>query len=592
MKTRFFLPILTLIAGLLLAALVLSASMVWQSASAADTASFTLSILHTNDVHSHYNQYSNDGSICTDEANCLSGVARMKTLIDQLRISEPNSILVDAGDQFQGTLYYKLFKADIVTLTMNTLGYQAMAIGNHEFDDGPQTLANLVDGVTFPVLGTNLDVSAEPTLAGKLFTITVITVGGEDIGLIGLTTPDTSFLSKPGPNVVFNDPAASAQNAVNTLQTLGVDKIIALTHLGYNEDIALAQTVDGLDVIVGGHSHTFVYTPTLPVSFTPPSYPKTGTLTPAGPYPTLVNAPNGDPVLITTEYCWATFFGLIRVTFDDMGKVTTFQGNPIYMSNTIVKDPTVVNMMKPYDDKVKEIYATIVGTTTVDLPVLVNGKQVCRTGECLLGDLINDAILWKVNATASPDLFQDPRSVAEPYQISLLNGGSLRAPLSGTISVGDILDVLPFGNSIATFEITGTHLISALENGLSRYGAVSGSGRFPQVAGIRYIFNPQYQIGSLLISVEVRTLEGYAPIDPAHIYRVATNDYVRTGGDGYTIFRDFAIHPYDYGPPLDETLEDYIQMLGTIDPDDIQTDRIFLSYRFLFPWVASQGLPR
>jgi 2',3'-cyclic-nucleotide 2'-phosphodiesterase (5'-nucleotidase family) len=123
---------------------------------------------------------------------------------------------------------------------------------------------------------------------------------------------------------------------------------------------------------------------------------------------------------------------------------------------------------------------------------------------------------------------------------------------------------------------------------LSRVGTTSSTERFPQISGLRYTFDPLYTAGSRLISVEVKTTAGYVPIDPQQIYRIVTNDYVRTGGDDYTIFRDFAIHPYDYGPPLDEALEDYIQMLGIIDPDDILTGRIFISYRYLFPWIASQ----
>jgi len=574
MKTRILLPLLALTSGLVLAALTLLSSMNWQSASAAGDSPFTLTILHTNDIHAHYAPYTNDGSVCNNEANCLGGSARLKTLIDQFRSAEPNSILVDAGDQFQGTLYYKLFKADIVTLTMNTLGYQSMAIGNHEFDDGPQMLARLVSGVSFPVLGTNLDVSAEPTLAGKLFTITVITVGGERIGLLGLTTPETSFLSNPGPNVKFNDPAASARTAVTALQAEGINKIIALTHLGYDEDISLAQAVDGVDVIIGGHSHTFIYTPTVPVTFTPPIYPKYGAMTPAGPYPTLVHTPNGDQVLVTTDYCWTAFLGLLRVTFDGDGKVTSFQGNPIYLADTIVKDPGVTAMMAPYDAEVQKMHARVVGTTTVNLPIDMGGQQICRMGECLLGDLLSDAMLWKTNSTFTQSLHQGSSDAEASYQIALVNGGVLRSPLTGTISIGDILEVLPFGNSIATLEITGTHLISALENGLSRLGTTSGTGRFPQVAGLRYVFNPLEPVGSRLISVEVRTEAGFVPLNPQHIYRIVTNDYVRTGGDEYNVFRDFAINPYDYGPPLDESLEDYIQMLGTIDSEDLHTGRI------------------
>jgi 5'-nucleotidase len=585
MKTRLLLPVLATLTGLLLAALFLALPQAGQTVQASSPINFSLTILHTNDIHAHYAAYNSDGSACKDEAVCLGGIARLKTLVDQYRASEPDSILVDAGDQFQGTLYYKLFKADIVTRTMNAMGYQAMAIGNHEFDDGPGMLAKLASGLSFPVLGTNLDVSGEVSLTGKLVTTTVITVDGQKIGLLGLTTPDTSFLSRPG-KVVFKDPVASAAAAVAALQAQGVDEIVALTHLGYDQDLALAQAVDGLDVIIGGHSHTFIYTPTVPMTFTMPLYPKYGTLAPAGPYPTLTHSPDGDPVLVATEYCWLAFLGRLKVTFDGAGKVVAYQGDPVYLANSIVKDPGVNAWMAPYDAQVDVLRHTAVGTTTVNLPVLVGTNQVCRTGECLLGDLVTDAMLWKVNTSGAVTTTRGPLDSGDPFQIAILNGGSFRAPLTGTISVGDVLEVLPFGNTIATFDITGTYLLAALESGLSRVGTNSGTGRFPQVAGLRFAFDPWKPAGSRLISVEVKTQSGYSPLNPQQVYRVVTNDYMRSGGDGYTIFRDKAIHPYDFGPALDEAMQDYIKKLGIINPEDLVSGRIFVRYQFFFPIIG------
>jgi len=149
-----FLPMFAIFAGLFITIIALNLTSNWQPAYAlSDT--FDLTILHTNDIHSHYAPFNNDGSVCKEGDSCMGGSARLKTEIDKNSIT--NTILIDAGDQFQGTLYYRLFKADIVTDTMNHIGYQAMAIGNHEFDDGPEMLAKLVDGVGFPILGTNLD---------------------------------------------------------------------------------------------------------------------------------------------------------------------------------------------------------------------------------------------------------------------------------------------------------------------------------------------------------------------------------------------------------------------------------------------------
>jgi len=586
-KTRLVMIIVSVGIGLALATAWLAAPQALRPAQAGPAPAFALTILHTNDIHAHYAPYNNDGSACKNQAVCLGGTARLKTLVDQYRASEPDSILVDAGDQFQGTLYYNLFKADIVTKTMNELGYQAMAIGNHEFDGGPAMLAKLAGGVNFPVLGTNLDVSQEVSLTGKLATITIVTVNGQQIGLLGLTTPDTSFSSKPG-KVTFNDPVASAQAAVTALQGMGVNKIVALTHLGYDQDIALAKAVDGLDVIIGGHTHTFIYTPTVPQTFTDPTYPKYAPLPPAGAYPTLVNSPNGEVVLVATEYYWLAFMGRLKVTFDPAGKVTAFEGNPLYLDNSIVKDPLTVAWMAPYDLQVEALRQTPVGATLVNMPVTVNFKDVCRFGECAIGDLVADAVLWKLNSVSNTLSTYSINDSSEPYQIGIFNGGMLRAPLTGTISVGDVLEVLPYGNTIATFEITGTYLLAALENGVSRRGEASGAGRFPQVSGLRFRFDPTKPVGSRVFYVEVKTLAGYTLLDPQQVYRVATSDFMRAGGDGYTMFRDMAIHPYDFGPGLDDAVMDYIKKLGIIKPSDLEGNRILLRYQWFLPFVRRQ----
>ena len=574
-----------LIGLVVVVALVLGGILLWQlqmqsaAQPAAEPAAFPLTILHTNDAHAHYTEYHNDGSTCSDGKDCLGGVARLKTLVDQERAAANGSaILVDAGDQFQGSLHYYLFKDQIVADTMNALGYQAMAIGNHEFDDGPALLGSLAGKLKFPILGANLDVSKEPSLAGKLADSTVLTVNGEKIGLIGLTTPDTASLSKPGATVVFNDPVTSAQAAVDALQAQGVNKIVALTHLGYSVDTDLATRVKGIDVIIGGHSHTFIYQPTDPIQFQNPPYGKYGPLTPAGPYPTVMKDPNGDTVVVTTANYWDTLLGKLQVTFDSQGKLSSFSGNPLYLGGAVAVDPEMAALMAPYDQKVSEMSGTVIGSTAIDLPLTVNDVLVCREGECLLGDLVADALLWKANdiLSQSPETAQSGSSAAPgtPFEVAIMNAGSLRAGLSGQISIGNVLEVLPYGNTIATFELKGADLLSALESGVSLYHAESGTGRFPQVAGIRFSFDPNQPVGQRVSNVEVKTAGGYVPLDPAKVYRIVTNDYLRGGGDGYTIFKDNAINPYDFGPDLASSVQDYIKLLGTITEQNLAAGRI------------------
>jgi 5'-nucleotidase len=445
--------------------------------------------------------------------------------------------LVDAGDQFQGTLFYNQYKGGEAQEMMNLLGYQAMAVGNHEFDDGPGTLGSFINGAQFPVLSANIDASAEPELAGKIQPSTVIEVGGEKIGLVGYTTEDTPILSSPGPQVKFNNIEASVQAAVDDLQSQGINKIIALSHAGFARDRLVASAVEGLDVIVAGHTNTYL-------SNTDPEA--------EGPYPAVVNGPEGDPVLLVSDFTWGKYLGRLDVTFDSSGLATNYSGNPIVMDSSIAQDPTVQARVEALAAPLEELTAQVVGSAAVTLD---GERDNCRFAECTMGNLITDAMLWKMQS-AGP-------------QIAIENGGGIRASIeAGEVTLGDVLTVLPFGNLIATFDLSGAELVQALENGVSRAENPEneGTGRFPQVAGLRYSWNPDQPAGSRIVSVEVRNADGsYTPVDPAATYKVVSNDFMRNGGDGYEAFVN-ARNVYDSGPSLDQAVQEYIAAFSPVSP--------------------------
>ncbi len=498
--------------------------------------SFSLTLLHTNDTHAR-----------VDGQSGIGGSARLATKINEYRNANSNVMLVDAGDQFQGTLFYRLYKADIITQTMNMLGYDVMTIGNHEFDDGPAELARLIDGVNFPVVSANIDASAEPTLAGRIAPTAVIEINGEQIGVIGVTTSETTILSSPGPNVQFSDEVAAVQAAADQFAAQGINKVMALTHIGYQEDVALAQATHGVDVIVGGHSHTFLYTPeTAPVN---------GDM-PAGPYPTVANGADGNPVLVVTAFQWSRYLGHLDVTFDENGVATAWQGNPDYLGANVAQDPAVQALVDSYRAGVDALRNTFIGDTTVEMPIIVGGQQICRAGECLMGNMVADAMLWRINQV-------DPNT---HYDFAITNGGGLRAPIDvGPISIGEVLEVLPFGNTMATFGLRGDDVVAALENGVSRVGG-SGNGRFPQVSGIRFKFNLKFPVGSRVSDVEVFDGTTFRPIEADRVYNVVSNNFMRTGGDGYSVFLTESINPYDFGPALDAAVMDYITTFTPISP--------------------------
>jgi uncharacterized surface protein with fasciclin (FAS1) repeats/2',3'-cyclic-nucleotide 2'-phosphodiesterase (5'-nucleotidase family)/subtilisin family serine protease len=519
-----------------------------------------LTILHTNDFHARVDEYNRNGARCmpadADAGLCIAGAPRLATQVAEIRDAKANVLLLDAGDQFQGTLFYNVFKGDVLAFTMNALGYDAMTLGNHEFDSGPGVLASFIDQVDFPVVSANTDASADPDLQGKIPPYVILERGGHEIGIIGLITTDTANISSPGPNVVFTDPFVSLQDAADELTAMGVDKIIALTHMGYDVDLALAEQVSGVDIIIGGHSHSFLYSPTDPISFGPPTFPQFGPLLPVGEYPTVVESPAEEPVLVITAYQWGTFLGNLDVTFGPGGIVRFFDGNPIFLGADVAKDAELDEALEPYREAVADLIATEVGETTVDLLIVDGGQQICRLGECLMGNLVADAMLWRANQ-------------AEPganYLIAFQNGGGLRAPiLTGTVSLGDVMETLPFGNAIATFELEGQYVKAALENGASRYPSANGG--FAQVSGLRYVIDPAQPVGERIASVDVWNGTDWEPLDMDAMYKVVTNDFMRRGGDNYLMFRDFAVNPYDFGPALDEALADYFREFSPVTPE-------------------------
>jgi 5'-nucleotidase len=408
-----------------------------------------------------------------------------------------------------------------------------MALGNHEFDRGPATLASFIQQASFPVLSANLDASADPDLGGLIKAYTVLDVAGEKVGVFGLTTPDAPSISSPGPNVVFGDAVDAAQAMVAALEGQGINKIVALTHLGYGVDKQLAAAVDGVDVVVGGHSHTPL-----------------GDMEGAqGPYPTVVTTPGGDAALVVTAFDWGRYLGRLDVSFTADGKVETYTGEPIFVDESIPEDAGIAADVATYAQPLEALKAHTVGQSAVDL---LGDRELVRSQETNLANLICDAMLWK--------------SAAQDTQICIINGGGIRSSIpAGDVSMGQVLEVLPFGNQIATFGLKGSDVWAAVEHGVSGYEEQSGA--FPQVGGMRYSFDPDQPVGSRIISVEVKEAGGgYSPLVLDAVYKVTANEYMRTGGDGYDIFASSAIDPYDGGALLSDAVAEYIGAHSPVSP--------------------------
>ena len=485
----------------------------------AASADYTLTILHTNDFHARFEPISKYDSGCSAEddaeGKCFGGSARLVTAIEEARARSNNSILVDGGDQFQGTLFYTYYKGQLAAEMMNKMGYDAMTVGNHEFDDGPEVLRGFMDAVNFPVLMSNADVSAEPLLADTLAKSVVIERGGEKLGLIGLTPENTDELASPGPNVTFSDPVAAVQGEVDKLTAEGVNKIIVLSHSGYGTDQRVAAETAGVDVIVGGHSNSLLSNTSDRAD---------------GPYPTMV----GDTAIVQA-YAYGKFLGELNVTFDDAGAITSAIGEPLLIDASVLADEATAARIAEAAAPLDQIRNKVVAETAQEI---VGVREECRARECAMGNLIADAMLARVKD--------------QGIDIAIQNGGGIRASIdAGEVTMGEVLTVLPFQNTLSTFQVTGATIIEALENGVSQHE--EGAGRFPQVAGMSYAFDLSKEPGSRISDV----MAGGAPIDPDKIYGVVSNNYVRNGGDGYAMFKD-AMNAYDFGPDLADVTAEFI----------------------------------
>ncbi|MCA0042873.1 bifunctional metallophosphatase/5'-nucleotidase [Celeribacter litoreus] len=499
---------------------VLSTSAAMALLAGAAHAEYTLHIIHINDLHSRIEPISKYDSTCGEEDNaegkCFGGVARVATMINQLRgeLDGENVIVLDAGDQYQGSLMYTTYKGDVEIEFMNKIGFDAMAVGNHEFDDGDEGLLKLLDGAKFPVLSGNLDVSQSNILAGKLQDHVILEVGGEKIGIVSALATDTVETSSPSAAVIFSDEIENLQHDVDMLTEAGVTKIIALNHVGVTKDMDIAEKVSGLDAVVGGHSHTKF----------------SNTEEGAYAYPTMVG---GVPVV--QAYAYSKYVGHLELTFDDEGNVTAATGDTILLDASVEEDAEIKARVAELAGPIAEMKAKIVAETAADID---GSRDTCRAVECQMGTLVADAMLDRVKD--------------QGVEIAIQNGGGVRASIpGGMVTMGDVLTVLPFQNTLATFEVTGETMVSALENGVSQME--EGAGRFPQVAGMSFTVDPSAEAGSRISDVMV----GGAPIEMDKVYGVVSNNYVRNGGDGYKMFVD-AMNVYDFGPDLADVLAEYM----------------------------------
>ncbi|WP_082096529.1 5'-nucleotidase C-terminal domain-containing protein [Paenibacillus wulumuqiensis] len=462
-----------------------------------------ITLLHTNDVHAH----------ALEETPSM-GLAKIAGLADLYRQANPNTLLLDDGDAVHGTSFATLVRGESIIKVMNEMGFAALTPGNHEFDYGYERLLELSKMANFPFISANLTQKDTGTAPFEPYIIRE--VNGVKIGFFGLTTPETAYKTNPNnvTNVNFTDPTEAARKMVAELQGK-VDVIVAMGHIGMDQSteqtsIDIVKAVPGIDVFIDGHSHTL-----------------------------LENGQMENNTLIASTGEYGEHLGVIDL-WVDKGDVTKKEAYTLdeKAAASVTPDPEVASLITSIQSSQEPILNEEVAKSSV---LLDGSREKVRTGETNLGDLITDAMRTVSGADAA-----------------ITNGGGIRASIdAGSVTKGDVVTVLPFGNLVISIDVTGADILAALENGATDYPTAKGA--FAHVSGITYKIDPAKPAGSRVHSV---TVAG-APLDLNKTYNVATNDFLVAGGDEYKMFLGKQ-QTGTYGT-LDEALIQHMQSLGSVN---------------------------
>ncbi len=569
--------------------------------------SMSLTIMHMNDSHSYADGSSGEELTISGKSTYfdMGGYPRLTTKIKDIRSSTENTLLLHAGDAVQGTLYFTKYEGEADFEFLNAMGVDAMAVGNHEFDKGPGYLQKFIDYAEFPIISANIDATSEVSLAGLIEPYVIKDYNGEKVGIIGLTTPTTEFTSSPGDNVIFNDLASTVATYVAQLEDQGINKIILLTHLGYDQDVELAESIEGVDIIVGGHSHTLLGGEDLEALGKAPG----------GAYPTVVENTEGDSIYVVQAWQHTLALGKLNVEFDKDGVVTAIEGTPILLLGEesikqkdengdkvevddttraaivaavaennavelVAKDTVAAASLATYTAGIDELETEVIASVSSDLyhtriPFTDKyGEGVPLPDGSYIAPVVCDGMLWKMD------------QVGLDADFALQNaGGPRRTIYAGDLTVGDAYELMPFGNTLYILELTGNEFKAALQSGIDAAASGDSSGAFPYVAGCRFTVdaktNPQ---APMLTLVEKQNDSGdWIEINDDETYRVVTNNYIAAGGDYYSVLEDATGYRLDTGFVDAEVFMDYAKAMGTLNRPDATgvtyiTDAVVLKF--------------
>ncbi|MBD3790459.1 MAG: NAD nucleotidase [Campylobacterales bacterium] len=529
-------------------------TMMWFTECFGDTPKpLDLTIIHLNDHHSHLAseplELKAGGKPVIVEAG---GMTRVATQIKTLRSKYKNSLTLHAGDAMSGTLYFTLFKGQADVELLNEIGLDAFTLGNHEFDEGDEVLAKFIEKADFPVIASNVEATKGSVLYGKWKPYLIKEIEGQKVGIIGLETAQkTSASSRPSSNITFYDEFFRVKKYVDKLQSKGIDKIILLSHFGYENDQELAKKIDGIDVIIDGDSHSLLG-----------NFEKIG-LNSVGEYPTQLLSKSGDRVCIAQAWEYSKVVGELHVTFDQNGHLKECSGTPHLIigdrfyakdsQNKIIdidkynkegllavfhrtgnvsildEDPVIAKKLSIYTEQIKSKAATVIGTIGEDL------RHIRVPGKSYEG--VDGASLPYGSELA-------PVIAAAFYQASLRadaciqNAGGVRSGLkAGQITIQDVYSLLPFSNTLIEIEMSGAQIKQLLEEALINFYDNYGSdGSFPYAYGLRYDIDMSRAKNDRVSNLEIKERKNgkWLPLENSKHYIIVVNSYIADGKDGYT----------------------------------------------------------
>ena len=543
--------------GLVMALSITSMAKPAKKASSSKGKGLEINIIHVNDHHSHLEEEKMDLVLDGKKTTVhIGGFPRINQRIQELMKTGKNNLVLHAGDALSGTLYYTLFKGKADAALMNAGKFDLFTLGNHEFDDGNKVLKSFLDELKIPVVSANVVPDKGSILEGKWIPYIIKKIGGQDVALVGLdVVGKTVRSSSPGPDIKFLDEVETAKKVVEELQAKGINKIIFISHAGYEKNLEIAEKVSGIDVIITGDTHYL-----LGESF------KEYGLKPIAEYPKKIMSPAGEPVYVAEAWSYSYLVGNLKAKFDDKGVITELIPNPTiiigddlferknekgetyklegkekqdvikYVNSRkdikfVKEEPNSKKVLERYKAEKNELGKKMIGKIKDEIPGgsanrIPNDKNPQGS---IATRLVSETVLAKLKKMGTGQI-----------DLVILNSGGIRMNLEpGDFSYDNAYTLLPFtSNTIYILKMSGAEIKQVIEDALDFALSGGSSGAFPYGAGVRFEATKAGKLGTRVKKIEVFDAKAkkWVPMDMKKMYEVGTNSYVAKGKDGYTTF--------------------------------------------------------